>query len=253
MGDIQFWKDSILNETEEIRSILESIPTITNDLDRSVALEVADKKHRSCKSNLRSFKMEYRILPPNERNKYEREQDSFEQTISQLAAEIKNLRSDASRNQLFLGANNDASNLDAANDDPERAGDALLDDAGRIQDKTQQSLNKTQQMIQESKQTGMQTVEELQRQRDQINTIDTEVMRMEDNLTRADRLIKTFGKRMATDRLIQSFACINVLLIVGVVIYLIVKGGINNNTDEAAPESPVSGESATRFLRGAWS
>ena len=133
-------------------------------------------------------------------------------------------------------------------------GDALLNDAGRLQDKTQQSLFNTKKLVEESKLVGMQTVEELQRQREQLNQVDQDVMRMEDNLDRADKLIKTFGKRMATDKLIQCFACVNVLLIVGVVVYAIVKGGLkkNDDVDTGAPESPVdSGSSSNaRMLRG---
>jgi SNARE protein len=113
-------------------------------------------------------------------------------------------------------------------------------------------------MIAESKATGMMTLEELDRQKNQINAVDENVMRMEDNLKRADTLIKAFGKRMATDKLIQAFACINVLLIVGVVIYSIVKGGLPGEDQEVPPESPVGGgdsqtvatTAATRMLRG---
>lgn len=64
-------------------------------------------------------------------------------------------------------------------------------------------------------------MEELLRQREQIRTIDQEAMRIEDNLNRADKLIKTFGKRMATDRFIQCFACVNILLLVAVVGYIV--------------------------------
>jgi SNARE protein len=100
-------------------------------------------------------------------------------------------------------------------------------------------------MIEESKEVGMQTAEELQRQRAQLSNIDNDVMRMEDNLKRADRLIKTFGKRMATDKLIQCFACTNILLIVGVVVYVAVKGGFEKDKNDGTPESPT-GDTGTR-------
>ena len=67
-------------------------------------------------------------------------------------------------------------------------------------------------------------MEELLRQREQIRTIDNEANRIEDNLQRADKLIKAFGKRMATDKLIQCFACINILLLVGVIVYVVIRG-----------------------------
>ena len=48
-------------------------------------------------------------------------------------------------------------------------------------------------------------------------------MRIDDKLNRADKLIKTFGKRMATDRLIRCFTCVNILLLCGVVGYFVFK------------------------------
>lgn len=198
----------------------------------------ADKLLRNTKSNARSFKMEIRLLAdPNERQRYEKELMRYEKTMQSLASEIKSLRSEGNRNSLFLGASHD--NTKAGEDDPYKAGDALLSEASRIQDKTQTSLSTTQNLIAESKQVGMSTVEELHRQREQIGNIDSDVNRMEDNLQRADKLIKTFGKRIASDKMIQCFACVNVLLMVGLIVYSVVKGGLNSGEGEVPPESPV--------------
>ncbi len=148
---------------------------------------------------------------------------------------------------MFLGADPSGGHHAPEEADPTKAGDALLDGAERIQDKTQVALSNTQTLIVESKATGMLTLEELNRQQDQLRTTDNNIVRLEDNLNRADKLIKTFGKRMATDKLIQAFACINIVLIVGVVVYSIVKGGLNKNSEEVPPESPVE---TSRMLRG---
>ena len=197
------------------------------------------------------MKAEIRIIPdPEESSRYKKELASYEQTLSQLSTDIQGFKSEQSRNQLFLNANKDGE-VDIDNANPERAGDALLDSAENIQDKTQQALTNTATMIAESKATGTLTLEELERQRKQINTASQNVERLEDNLNRADKLIKTFGKRMATDKLIQCFTFLNVLLIVGVVVYSIVKGGLSGNNEEVAPESPADTSSGgTRMLRG---
>lgn len=168
--------------------------------------------------------------------------------MSQFTSDIQGLKSESNRNQLFLNANSGGGNKYTEEADPVRNGDLLLDGAENLQDKTQQALENTKFMITESKNTGMLTLEELERQRQQINSVDNNVGRLEDNLNRADKLIKTFGKRMATDKLIQCFACVNILLIVGVVVYSIVKGGMPG-AQEQSPESPVG---KTRMLRGYW-
>lgn len=185
----------------------------------------------------------------NERTKYKRELTHYEETIAQLTADLRNLRSEGNRQQLFLGANAEGTEMS-----PEASGDALLNDAGRLQDKTQQSLHNTKKLVAESKEVATTTAEELKRQRDKIHGIDQNVMEMENELDRADRLIKTFGKRMATDKLIQCFACCNLLMIVGVVIYVIVKGGLDGKKDGGVPENPLNGTSSeARMLRGAFS
>lgn len=251
-ADIDYWKDSISNDIEVVRSIIRSIPT--DSLDQKASLDNAERRLRSIKGNTRSFKAEIRLLAdPSERNSYKAELKRYEQTVAELTAEIKNMRSEGNREALFIGANGDGG-PDGIEDNPVAAGDALLNDASRLQDKTQESLLNTQKMIAESKEVGMGTVEELQRQREQLNNIDKDVMRMENSLDRADKLIKTFGKRMATDRLIQCFACTNVLLLVAVVIYVVVKGGLAKTREELAPESPVGGNDnseVSRMLRGA--
>lgn len=257
MADVQYWRDSIIGEIEEIRAALSSVPNQSDDLGRTAAIDKIEKKIRSAKGNCRSLKAEIRIISdPDESSRYKKELSNYEQTLAQLTSEVQGLKSEESRNRLFLGADtNGHGSPEQA--DPVQAGDALLDGAENIQDKTAAALSNTVQMIAESKATGMLTLEELERQRDQINNVDQNVMRLEDNLVRADRLIKTFGKRMATDRLIQCFACVNILLIVGVVVYSIVKGGLSNDDGEGAPESPVdSGNTGSttgaRMLRGYW-
>lgn len=253
MGDIHYWKDSIIGDIEEIRSVVATIPNKSDDLMRTAAIDQAEKKIKSSKGTCRTMKAEIRIIAdPEESSRYKKELASFEQTLSQLSTEIQGYKSDESRNRLFLGADtNGYSSPDNA--DPVQAGDALLGGAESIQDKTQQALNNTAALIGESKVTGMMTLEEMERQRQQISNASENVDRLEDNLTRADRLIKTFGKRMATDKLIQCFAFVNVVLIVGVIVYSIVKGGLPGNKEEVAPESPVNnGNTETRMLREIW-
>lgn len=252
MADVQYWRDSIISEIEEIRAISSSIPNTHDELERSAAIDRAEKKIRNAKGNCRSLKAEIRIVAdPEESSRYKKELANYEQTLSQLSADIQGYKSEQSRNRLFLGAATDGMNGGNEDADPTKAGDALLDQTDNIQDKTQVALTNTTKMIGEAKVTGMMTLEELERQRNQIKKTDDNLAQLEDNLNRADKLIKTFGKRMATDKLIQAFACINIVLIVGVVVYSIVRGGLNDNAEEGAPESPVD-TSSSRMLRGGW-
>jgi chromosome segregation ATPase len=206
-----------------------------------MAINRADEMLRSTNNTKRSFKAELRLIPPSQKGIYESDYAAAEQNLKQIDADLKALKQEYSRSQLFLGQSS-SMNQSATPDD----GDAMLQEAQRLQDKTGASLANTKRMVEESKYTGMQTVEELQRQREQIRDIDNDVNRLEDNLGRADKLVKTFAKRMATDRVIQCFACTNILFLLGIVIYVIVKGGGLNSGDKdsGSPTNPV------RFLRG---
>jgi len=188
-------------------------------------MDVADKKLQSAQGTKRSYKMEIRLLPKGtQRMHYESLLAQHDAALSELAGDLSSLRESSSREQLFLGAKKDK-NTDTDKMDSVEAGNAVLRDANRLQDKTQEALDRTKRMVEDSKEIGRSTLEELQRQRDKIANIDTEVQRMEDNLTRADKLIKTFARRIATDKLFQCFSCVNVILLISLVVYAIVKKG----------------------------
>lgn len=234
MGDIQYWQDQLTNEIESIRSIFSSLPRISDDMERKGLLDQAEKKLKNAAGSKRSFKMEIRILDRSERQTYEAELANHEQNLAELTEELKGYRSENTRNQLFLGANTDADRDSAQTD-----GDKMLADADRLQDKTAEALANTQNLIEDSKMVGMQTLEDLEAQREQITNIDNDVMRLEDNLNRADKLLKNFGKRMATDKVIQCFACTNVLLLVGVIAYVIFGKVTNDGKDDGSPADIV--------------
>jgi len=168
-------------------------------LEKTAAIDSAERKIRDVKSKIRTFRAEIRIIgDPGESSRYKKELENFEQTVSQLTADVQGLRSEGAKNQLFLGADVNGNRASVGKEGgPERVNDALLVDAARLQDKTEASIANTTNMIAESKKIGLMTLEELRRQREKINSIDANVTRMEDNLKRSDKLIKTFRKRMA--------------------------------------------------------
>jgi SNARE protein len=188
-------------------------------------MDTADKKLQSAQGTKRSYKMEIRLLPKGtQRMHYESLLAQHDAALSELSGDLHALRESSSRDQLFLGAKYDKK-TDTDKMDSVEAGNAVLKDASRLQDKTQDALDRTKRMVEDSKEIGRVTLEELQRQREKISNIDTEVQRMDDNLARADKLIKTFARRLATDKMFQCFSCCNVLLLIAVVVWAIVKKG----------------------------
>lgn len=235
-SDIQYWDDTLTEEIDVIQTMLDRIPSVSSPMEKAAAIDRCKSRIRSAAGTKRSFKMEIRLVQDvNLRRKFESRLNSLDQQLKTLQADLKALESESQRGELFVAGNAD---------DPERgqmdgvkAGDHMLKEAAGLQDKTQDSLSNTKNMIAASKEVGMSTLEELERQRNVIQSIERETDRIDDNLARAEALLKQFGKRMASDHFIQCFAVINCLLLVGVIIFAIVKkGGL---TGAPAPTNPV--------------
>mmetsp|Transcript_22396 Transcript_22396/g.41709 ORF Transcript_22396/g.41709 Transcript_22396/m.41709 type:complete len:245 (-) Transcript_22396:234-968(-) len=243
MTDIQYWEDTLTEEIEAIQNILDGVPSLSDPLERASAMEEADDRLRGAAGTKRSFKMEIRLVQDiNERRRLEGTLQTMDQELRTLKADLKALQADENRGELFVAG---GAGGEDGEQDPTMAGSNMLAEAAALQDKTQDSLSNTKNMIAASKEVGVATLEELQRQREVINNIDRETDRLDDNLARAEALMKQFGKRMAGDKFIQCFALLNCCLLCGVVIWAIMKKGDILPTDE--PANPVR-----RMLRGEW-
>lgn len=242
MSDIQYWEDTLVEDISTIRSLLKNLPS--NDLDKSAALDAIERKLKSAKGIKKSFKMECRLVADHVfKRKYELSLQQRDEEVTQLESDLKALQDEHKRNELFLNADGEEGAGDG-----EDMGDKLVGDMHNIQDKTQSSLDNTKNLIEASKDVGLSTLEELHRQREQLQQIDEDVDRLEDNLKRADKLLTHFGKRMATDRFIQCFALVNMLLLVGLIVYITVKKGSLPGIDDGAPPSPANARRALRAL-----
>jgi SNARE protein len=163
--------------------------------------------------------------------------------VEQLSGEVRWARSEQERSGLFGDPK-----ARAAAGGPPSGNQEMLDKAVNIQMKTEQSLMSTQKMVQASKEVANATSAQLQQQRNQIVQITEEVMRIEDGLQRADKLIRNFARRMATDRVILLFTFLVFAGIAGIVVYKSMHP--NDQTfyvpDEVVPPNPVEIYNKTR-------
>jgi novel plant SNARE len=225
-----------VEEIETISRMIDRVSSMEPE-ERSRVLDKAKGRLRSAAGTKRSLKMEIRLVQDvAQRRRYESEFADLEGQLKTLQGDISALESEAQRGEIMKDRRHDPK---ASQED----GDKLLTEASNLQDKTQDSLSNTKNMIAQSKEVGISTLEELERQRNVIQNIERETNRIDDNLARSEVLLKQFGKRMASDHFIQCFALINCLLLLGVVLYAILKGGGLNTGKDSQPNSPV------RFLR----
>ena len=240
-ADIQYWDDTLTEEIEGIEGLLDRTPDLKG-MEKSAAIDRVKSRLRSAAGTKRSFKMEIRLIQDMQvRRQYEGRLQQLDQKLKILQQDCKAIEAESARGELFVQADTegDGGGAGGGEMDGVKAGDNMLKEASALQDKTQDSLANTKNMIAESKEVGVSTLEELERQRDVIGSIERETDRIDDNLARAEALLKQFGKRMATDNLIQCFAVVNCLLLVGVVLYAIIKKGGITGSDDGAPESPI--------------
>eukprot|EP00544_Gedaniella_sp_CCMP2646_P005778 CAMPEP_0202488950 /NCGR_PEP_ID=MMETSP1361-20130828/6834_1 /ASSEMBLY_ACC=CAM_ASM_000849 /TAXON_ID=210615 /ORGANISM="Staurosira complex sp., Strain CCMP2646" /LENGTH=269 /DNA_ID=CAMNT_0049118621 /DNA_START=440 /DNA_END=1250 /DNA_ORIENTATION=+ len=253
-GDIQYWDDALTQEIENIQQLLEEMEDY-NDEEKMAELSIIEKELRKANATKRSLKMETRLVADvGQRRQYENRLARLEEELGNLQADVRAAKDSVQRSALLAGSSRFAANDDSMaeftnTEDAVRAGDDMLNKAAGLQDKTQESLDYTKNMVAESKEVGASTLTELQRQREVIERIDFEADRINDNLNRAEQLVKQFGKRMASDKFIQCFAVINVLMLVGVILYAVFgKGTTLGQPQGAPPPNPVAG--GTRMLRG---
>jgi len=98
----------------------------------------------------------------------------------------------------------------------------IIQMGGRTQDKSLASLGRMKNQIAESMQIGAATATTIKTQTEQLQNIDTDIMKIKSNLNRADLLIRAFLRRMMTDKIIMIFMCLIILGVIGIVIYKIV-------------------------------
>jgi len=188
MGDLQYWDETLASEVASTRSLIATFSSKRDELQKAALLDNVERQIRAVNGTVRSYKMECRLLnDPNERKTYENKLKRHERDLKELSIQVQDYRQEISRGELFVNANRGGN--------PEEDGDVMLAEASKLQDKTQDSLNRTKNLVGEAKSVGLETMEELKRQRDQISRIDEEAQKMEGNLARADKLIKTFGRR----------------------------------------------------------
>jgi hypothetical protein len=191
--DIQYWDDTLSEEIQVIQSHLDRLPGLADGMEKAAAIDKLKKKIRGAKGTKRSFKMEIRLVQDvNQRRKYESRLASLDQQLQALVADCKAIEAENKRGELFLGGE-DGGGGDGNGMSGEEAGDRMLKEANALQDKTQDSLANTKSMIAQSKEVGMSTLEELERQRGVIENIDREVDRVDDNLARAEKLVRLYG------------------------------------------------------------
>lgn len=251
--NIGYWFDELTKESDNFSTLLEKLKTLV----ASTNTQAIERCARDCeirsnriKEIRKSFGLELKILKnKGEKVIYEGRAREIDEKFSDLSSQFTQTKSQITKKDL-IGESHVSKNIYSTEG---KNNDTLLDEANKIQDLTFESLARTKNLIEASKEIGKETVGQLQAQRQQIIDIEIEVDALDSNIVRAEKLVLNFSRRMATDRIIQIFFAINVVVMLGLILYVAISGrsltiknsGSQNNSNNAPVT--VSSYSPTMF------
>eukprot|EP01133_Synstelium_polycarpum_P003775 gene3775-4354_t len=202
--------------------------TIADEVDRGTKEMLKSKRPQDVKTKsdllrarlnrakqiLRSYKIDYRELPKSDQEEFVKKANQYEERLKTLDNEL----SWAEKQQENGG-------LGAAGAEPTIQDDynQTMVQAKKIQ---QQDIDATNRILQEVvtiNMTGQATLEEMAVQEEQMKRIGKGMDEVDSNLKLAQRQMRAFARKMATDKLIMGLVLMIVLAIIAVIIVKIVK------------------------------
>ncbi|KAL7749003.1 hypothetical protein RI367_005652 [Sorochytrium milnesiophthora] len=215
--------DELNDYDEQLQEIINSMRTC---LDTEVAKLTGPARLEKCdylkqrlnraRTLVKTINVEMRELPADKRTPYIEKCKVHETTLAKLQQDI---------NWAITSAERDSSQGKTAKGVDEMTGKELTAAAIEIQNQSLQATGRTKQVIQATIQLGTETMDVMKQQTEQINNIHDNVDQIESNLKRADKQLRAFLRKMATDRIIMLFVFLIVLGIIGAVVVGVLKPG----------------------------
>ena len=141
-ADVQYWDDILAGEITEIQTLMDEIPAITDREDKAAAIQQAEQKLRGANKTKKTLKMETRLVTDSQtRRTYEKRIARLGEDLNSLKADLSALKQDFQRESIIGNAGDDG--YSPTEEDGQKAGDQMLGEANRLQDKTQESLGYT--------------------------------------------------------------------------------------------------------------
>mmetsp|Transcript_12798 Transcript_12798/g.32763 ORF Transcript_12798/g.32763 Transcript_12798/m.32763 type:complete len:254 (-) Transcript_12798:270-1031(-) len=187
--------------------------------------ELSGRMQRA-KTVLQSYKVEMRDLPREQAALYDLRLREIQQRLQTMFTELQAAKEEAERQQVGVRTVDEMSTQE------------VIQEASKVQDASLNKVKRMQQTVEESRQVGAATAIRLKGQTEQLKNIDTDIMKVKSNLSRADLLLRAFMRKMMTDKLIMGFM---LLIFIGIVVIVIYKMVGPDKADEgSAPTSVVS-------------
>ena len=224
--EIAYYDEELAELTQEIERGLSGLSkgSQISRLDRVKELDGGMQRVRQA---LQAFKVEMRELQHSEMAEWDLRAREHHSALQKMQGELQFAKGEAERAGVGLRNVDDMSTGE------------VMHEASKVQGQSLQSIGRMKAQIADTMQIGADTAGKLKSQTEQLQSIDTDIMKVKSNLNRADLLIRAFVRRMATDKVVMIFMCLVFLGVVAIIIFKIVDPGGDDGVDEEAPDEVV--------------
>ena len=187
-----------------------------------------DEAMREVGTMRRSFHGEMQLLRPQDKGPFRQALEGYDRRIQSLEQQAKYERASNDKMSLLggkMGKNPFAADGGANGDaeaPPPNSNDAMLKETEKIQAKTTSALERTRKRATEARDIGREVADALAGQTDQIMRIDQGMTEMDSELKRANQIMMSIARRVATDRLVLCFGLLLVGFVIAVVVVIVV-------------------------------
>ena len=220
--EIQYYEEELHEIIGEIQKGLDGLRRLHGSAKTEKLAELGRRLQRA-KQVLHSFKVEMRDLPRDRSAAYDAKAREFHTQLQTFHGDLTIQKQEAERQAVGVRTVDEMSTQE------------VLQEAGKVQDQSLGALARMKQNIAASKEVGAATAAQLEAQTRQLKNIDTDVMKVKSNLSRADLLLRAFMRKIMTDKIILIFMLVIFIGIVVIVIYKIVAP---DDLEEAGIEVP---------------
>lgn len=253
MADIDYWFKTYSTRISDYETKVDEVSATVALADQEFACTAAAAKAETAK---RSLDLQLRTIRDDDAR------DGWAAHVSaadeRFAAAQRSLSLKKEQAELFgrAAANGSlASVAGAAAGYQGPTNDQYLDLTDQVHDNIDASLASTLQVVNDTEDLALATAAQLAKQREQLADVHQSVLSIEEALKRSDALLRTFGKRMATDKMIQLFFMLNALGAVGLVVYMVLQDqgmespAVADDATPGADDAVVAATAVRHFLR----
>eukprot|EP01117_Protostelium_nocturnum_P004243 TRINITY_DN1558_c0_g1_i4.p1 TRINITY_DN1558_c0_g1~~TRINITY_DN1558_c0_g1_i4.p1 ORF type:complete len:225 (+),score=63.21 TRINITY_DN1558_c0_g1_i4:129-803(+) len=160
------------------------------------------------KTVYKSYKIELRDLSKAQQDPYKKKGQEYETRINTMIQDLN-----------FVQDGGEVKGAERENLD-NMTSDQVLQKGSKVQDESIAAAKRMQEQIERTKEVGVATAAELQIQTDKLKEVGANVEQVQFNLKQANKQLRAFARRVATDKILVGFMC---LLVIGIIVLIIVK------------------------------